>query len=64
MEQPSKTFFQNFIPKEHPNYEWFMLIENMIDSRREEIKKLKCRQELIDQRTRRWEELKIEEDIR
>ena len=41
-----------------------MLIENMIDSRREEIKKLKCRQELIDQRTRRWEELKIEEDIR
>ena len=64
MEQPSEPFFQNFIPKEHPNYEWFMLIENIILSRREENKKLKCRLNLIDQKTRKWEESKIEEDIR
>jgi len=64
MEQPSEPFFQNFIPKEHPNYEWFMLIENIILSRREENKKLKCRLNLIDQKTRKWEELKKEEDIR
>ena len=41
-----------------------MLIENIILSRREENKKLKCRLNLIDQKTRKWEELKKEEDIR